>query len=77
MNTARRPVSHRQLPDWLTEDATAVDEGGHGRRGIVQFIGEWGPLYLARHRLPSSSCAPKAAARSGSSPTTARTLTQG
>ncbi|MFC9816532.1 hypothetical protein ACFVJM_31235 [Streptomyces virginiae] len=41
MNTAHRPVSHRQLPDWLTEGAAAVDDGGHGRRGIVQFIGEW------------------------------------
>ncbi|MFJ3933869.1 hypothetical protein [Streptomyces sp. NPDC090029] len=41
MNTAHRPVSHRQLPDWLTEGAAAVDEGGHGRRDIVQFIGEW------------------------------------
>ncbi|CAL9675394.1 hypothetical protein [Streptomyces sp. enrichment culture] len=39
MNTAHRPVSHRQLPDWLTEGAAAVDEDG--RRGIVQFIGEW------------------------------------
>jgi len=38
MNTAHRPVS-RRLPDWLTEGATAVD--GQGRRGIVQFIGEW------------------------------------
>lgn len=41
MNTAHRPVSRRQLPDWLTEGAAAVGEGGCGRRGIVQFIGEW------------------------------------
>lgn len=41
MNTAHRPVSHRRLPDWLSEGAAVVDEGGHGRRGIVQFIGEW------------------------------------
>ncbi|MFE7935113.1 hypothetical protein ACFU6S_41610 [Streptomyces sp. NPDC057456] len=40
MNTAHRSVSHRQLPDWLYEGAAVVDEG-HGRRGIVQFIGEW------------------------------------
>jgi hypothetical protein len=39
MNTAHRPVSHRHLPGWLNEGAAAVD--GQGRRGIVQFIGEW------------------------------------
>jgi hypothetical protein len=39
MSIAHRPVSHRSLPDWLNEGATAVD--GRGCRGIVQFIGEW------------------------------------
>lgn len=39
MHTGHRPVSHRHLPDWLHEGSAAVD--GQGRRGIVQFIGEW------------------------------------
>ncbi|MCP3822104.1 hypothetical protein NLX86_29655 [Streptomyces sp. A3M-1-3] len=41
MGTAHRSVSHRTLPAWLSEGAAVVDEGGHGRRGIVQFIGAW------------------------------------
>lgn len=41
MSTAPRPPAHRKLPAWLNGGTTAVDEGGHGRRGIVQFIGEW------------------------------------
>lgn len=41
MSSAHRPVAHDGLPDWLGEGTAVVDEGGHGRRGIVQFIGEW------------------------------------
>ncbi|MFE9847034.1 hypothetical protein [Streptomyces goshikiensis] len=26
---------------WLRGGAVAVEDGGRGRRGIVQFIGEW------------------------------------
>ncbi|WP_331740759.1 hypothetical protein [Streptomyces sp. NBC_01006] len=35
----RRAKDDRQLPRWLREGAVAVDDGG--RRGVVQFIGEW------------------------------------
>ncbi|MEU6314069.1 hypothetical protein [Streptomyces sp. NPDC047014] len=35
----RRAMADRQLPRWLREGAVAVEDGG--RRGVVQFIGEW------------------------------------
>ncbi|MFD9411256.1 hypothetical protein ACFWBN_30120 [Streptomyces sp. NPDC059989] len=37
--SARRALTNRQLPGWLREGAVAVEDGG--RRGVVQFIGEW------------------------------------
>ncbi|MEV6575652.1 hypothetical protein [Streptomyces sp. NPDC051577] len=39
--SARRAAAQHQLPDWLREGAVAVEDEGRGRRGIVQFIGEW------------------------------------
>ncbi|MFJ9967235.1 hypothetical protein [Streptomyces avermitilis] len=39
--TAHQPAPHHDLPGWLGEGTAVVDGGGHGRRGIVQFIGEW------------------------------------
>ncbi|MFF4578381.1 hypothetical protein ACFY15_08275 [Streptomyces sp. NPDC001373] len=39
--SVRRALAQHQLPDWLREGAMVVDENGRGRRGIVQFIGEW------------------------------------
>ncbi|MFB7784044.1 hypothetical protein ACFC1D_15220 [Streptomyces vinaceus] len=32
-------MAHRQLPRWLREGVVAVEDDG--RRGVVQFIGEW------------------------------------
>ncbi|MFG2715256.1 hypothetical protein ACGFX2_32540 [Streptomyces goshikiensis] len=37
--STRRALAHRQLPRWLREGTVAVEDGG--RRGVVQFIGEW------------------------------------
>lgn len=37
--TARRALNDHQLPRWLREGAVAVEDDG--RRGVVQFIGEW------------------------------------